>query len=62
MTSGYDLSGTTFSDVDGTGYASSFIAYLDEAKKQFATVKCASYSLLRLQPNDKVLDVGCGTV
>jgi SAM-dependent methyltransferase len=61
VTSGNDLSGTAFSDVDGTGYASSFVAYLDEAKKQFATVKCASYSLLRLQPNDKVLDVGCGT-
>ena len=56
-----DLSGTAFSDVDRTGYAASFIAYLDEAKGQFATVKSASYSLLRLRPNDKVLDVGCGT-
>ena len=56
-----DLSGTAFSDVDRTGYASSFIAYLDEAKNQFTRVKSASYSLLRLQPNDKVLDVGCGT-
>jgi len=56
-----DLSGTAFSDVDQTGHAPSFIAYLDEAKNEFVSVKRDSYFSLRLQPNDKVLDVGCGT-
>jgi ubiquinone/menaquinone biosynthesis C-methylase UbiE len=61
MTSTNDLSGAAFSDVDGTGYPSSFIAYLDQAKQQFAAAKRPSYALLGLQPKDKVLDVGCGT-
>lgn len=58
MAARIDLSGTAFSNVDQSGYAASFIDYLDEARNQFASVKSAS---LRLQPNDKVLDVGCGT-
>jgi len=58
---GIDLSGTAFSEVDQTGYAASFISYLDEAKNEFGKLKRASYSLLNLQPNERVLDVGCGT-
>jgi ubiquinone/menaquinone biosynthesis C-methylase UbiE len=56
-----DLSGNAFSEVDKTGYASSFVSYLDDAKKHFTEPKKASHSLLCLQPGDKVLDVGCGT-
>jgi ubiquinone/menaquinone biosynthesis C-methylase UbiE len=56
-----DLSGTAFSEVDQTGYAASFISYLDEAKNQFGKLKIASYGLLSLQPNERVMDVGCGT-
>jgi ubiquinone/menaquinone biosynthesis C-methylase UbiE len=56
-----DLSGSAFSKVDRTGYAASFISYLDEAKNRFGTVKRTSYSLLSLQPTERVLDVGCGT-
>ena len=56
-----DLSGLAFSHVDGTGYEGSFISYLDAAKNHFESTKKASHSLLALQPNDKVIDVGCGT-
>ena len=47
--------------MDQTGYAASFISYLDEAKNQFGKLKSASYGLLSLQPNERVIDVGCGT-
>jgi ubiquinone/menaquinone biosynthesis C-methylase UbiE len=55
-----DLSGTAFSDVDRIGNTDSFISYLDEAKDKFAGAKSTSCELLRLQPGEKVLDVGCG--
>jgi len=56
-----DLSGTAFSEVDQAPSAAPFISYLDEATSEFGQVKHATYSLLGLQPNQKVLDVGCGT-
>lgn len=61
MTTKVDLSGAAFSEVDRTGYAASFISYLDVAKNHFAAAKKASHSLLSLQLGERVLDVGCGT-
>ena len=55
-----DLSGTAFGEVDRTGNAVSFISYLDEATNQFKALKHSTHSLLRLRPNERVLDVGCG--
>jgi SAM-dependent methyltransferase len=55
-----DLSGTAFCDIDGTGYAADFIAYLDQAADHFRPLKVFTHSLLRLRPGDRILDVGCG--
>lgn len=56
-----DLSGSAFSEVDQTGNAASFISYLDEATNQFKVLKNSTHSLLRPRPNERVLDVGCGS-
>jgi len=55
-----DLSGTAFCDIDATGYAGDFIAYLDQAADHFRPLKVLTHSLLRLRPGDRILDVGCG--
>jgi ubiquinone/menaquinone biosynthesis C-methylase UbiE len=60
MENRHDLSGTGFGNVDETGYAASFISYLDTVSSHFKDIKIASYALLRLRPGDSVLDVGCG--
>ncbi|MCP4604461.1 MAG: methyltransferase domain-containing protein [Proteobacteria bacterium] len=36
------------------------LAYLDTIGKFLAEIKRTSYSLMDIQPNDRVLDVGCG--
>lgn len=60
MTTRVDLSGTAFSDVDRVGDTDSVVSYLDEASDKFAAAKDASCGLLRLQPGEKVMDIGCG--
>ena len=55
-----DISGTAYCDVDGTGYAGDFITYLDQAADHFGSLKVFTHSLLRLQPGDRILEVGCG--
>jgi len=60
MKQSVDLSGTAFCDIDGTGYAADFIAYLDQATDHFRPLKVFTHSLLRLRPGDRILDVGCG--
>jgi ubiquinone/menaquinone biosynthesis C-methylase UbiE len=61
MKHGVDLSGIAFGDVDQTGNAAHFISYLDEATNQFKPLKKSAHSLLQLRPNERVLDVGCGS-
>lgn len=55
-----DLSGAAFSDVDAAGKAADFIAYLDLASSSFRPVKQLALSLLRLEPGQFALDLGCG--
>jgi len=55
-----DLSGAAFSDVDAAGKAADFIAYLDLASSSFRPVKRLALSLLRLEPSQFALDLGCG--
>jgi ubiquinone/menaquinone biosynthesis C-methylase UbiE len=55
-----DLSGAAFCDVDETGHAKDFIAYLDLASTCFRPVKRFALSLLQLEPGQFVLDLGCG--
>jgi len=55
-----DLSGAAFSDVDAAGRAADFIAYLDLASSSFRPVKRRALSLLRLEPSQFALDLGCG--
>jgi SAM-dependent methyltransferase len=60
MKQSVDLSGTAFCDVDGTFYAGDFITYLDQAADHFGSPKVFTHSLLRLRPDERILDVGCG--
>src|SRR5260370_34116852 len=57
MKQSVDLSGTAFCDVDGTGYAGDFIAYLDQAADHFGSLKVFTNSLLRARPGEWSLDV-----
>jgi len=52
-----------FTDVDATGEADRFIAFLEwiENLPQSAALRELSYSLLNIQPEDLIIDVGCGT-
>ena len=60
MKQSVDLSGTAFSDIDGTGHAGDFITYLDQAADHFRPLKVFTHSLLQLRPGERILDVGCG--
>ena len=53
--------GGGFRDVDSSGDARAFIAYLDEARDLLAGLKRELIAALALEPGDAVLDVGCGT-
>ena len=52
-----------FNNVDATGEADRFIAFLEwiESLPQSAKLRELSYSLLDVQQGDVVIDVGCGT-
>jgi ubiquinone/menaquinone biosynthesis C-methylase UbiE len=52
-----------FDNVDATGEANRFIAFLEwiEHLPQSEGLRKLSYSLLNVQPGDVVIDVGCGT-
>lgn len=60
MSGSVDLSGTAFGNVDTSGCAPDFIAYLDRATDHFRPVKQLAHSLIQLEPAAKLLDVGCG--
>jgi SAM-dependent methyltransferase len=60
MKQSVDLSGTAFSDIDGTGHAGDFITYLDQATDHFRPLKVFTHSLLQLRAGERILDVGCG--
>jgi ubiquinone/menaquinone biosynthesis C-methylase UbiE len=49
-----------FQDVDATGAAAQFAAYLDTVSTVLIAHKRASIEALRLHPGDRALDVGCG--
>jgi hypothetical protein len=53
--------GGGFRDVDSSGDARAFIAYLDEAGKLLAGLKRELIAALDLEAGDAALDVGCGT-
>ena len=53
--------GGGFRDVDNSGDARAFIAYLDEAGNLLAGLKRELIAALSLGPGDAALDVGCGT-
>src|SRR5215211_3278574 len=53
--------GGGFRDVDSSGDARAFIAYLDEAGNLLAGLKRELIAALGLEPGDAALDVGCGT-
>ena len=53
--------GGGFRDVDSSGDARAFIAYLDEAGNLLAGVKRELIAALKLEAGDAALDVGCGT-
>lgn len=55
-----DLSGAAFSNVDAIGNVADFIAYLELASSSFRPVKRIALSLLQLEPDQFVLDLGCG--
>ena len=50
-----------FSDVDSTGEASPFVAYLDRAASVLKEFRQVGDRLLGLKPGELLLDVGCGT-
>jgi SAM-dependent methyltransferase len=53
--------GRGFRDVDASGTAELFIAYLDEARELLAEFKERAIGDLNLGAGDSVLEVGCGT-
>jgi ubiquinone/menaquinone biosynthesis C-methylase UbiE len=49
-----------FSDVDATEEKSEYVTYLEHTGARLRDLSRARYSLLKLNPGDHVIDVGCG--
>jgi len=49
-----------YSDVDASGGAAAYVAFLEQTDARLRVLSRARYALLELRPGNRVIDVGCG--